>query len=241
MGDDPADEMLRARLTSVERRIAEAAASVGRDPGSVRLVVITKGHPIARLRTLYEVGQRRMGENRIEEALPKVAALADLPGIEWHLVGPLQSRKVRWVERQFTLLHAVDRLKAARLLDARAAGLGHQQPILLEWNVSGEPTKAGWRWGPESSLEPVLPELREVASLEHLDLQGLMTMAPETSDREVQHAAFRRLASLRSRLVEELQRDLPELSMGMSDDFEPAVEDGATIVRIGRAILGERM
>jgi pyridoxal phosphate enzyme (YggS family) len=241
MGDDPTAEMLRARLTSVERRIAEAAARVGRDPGGVRLVVITKGHPIGTLRTLYEIGQRHVGENRIEEALPKVAALAELPGIEWHLVGPLQSRKVRWVERQFALLHAVDRVKAARLLDERAASLGRRQPILLEWNVSGEPTKAGWHWEADAGLEASLPEVREVAGLEHLDVRGLMTMAPETREVEIQHAVFRRLATLRTRLAEALERDLPELSMGMSDDFEAAVEEGATIVRIGRAILGERM
>lgn len=232
---------IRERLTGVERRIAEAAGRAGRDPAEVRLVVITKGHPVAVLQVLYECGQRRLGENRVEEALPKIEALQASPGIEWHLVGPLQGRKVRLVEDRFELIHAVDRLKVAHLLEARAAEVGRRQPILLECNVSGEASKAGWRMREGPDWPAALQEIRQTLALPHLALRGLMTMAPQTDDVETQRHSFRRLVEVRRRLSDALESELPELSMGMSDDFEAAVEEGATLVRIGRAILGERM
>src|SRR3970040_2900585 len=133
---------IRRGLAAVQRRIAAAAERAGRDPSEVRLVVVTKGHPVSRLRALVESDQRRLGENRVEEALPKIDALGELPGLTWHLVGPLQSCKVPLVGDRFELLHAVDRLKVARLLDARSADIGRRQAILLEWNVSRAATHA---------------------------------------------------------------------------------------------------
>jgi len=232
---------IRERLAAVERRIADAAGKADRNPAEVRLLVITKGHPVATVQALVESGQRRLGENRVEEALPKIEALGPLPGIEWHLVGPLQSRKVRLVQDHFAMIHSVDRMKAARRLDSEAAVLGRRQAILLECNVSGESTKSGWRVEDDSAWEAVRPEIREVLSLPHLTVLGLMTVGPITDDFETQRRIFRRLAELRRRLSESFDRELPELSMGMSDDFEAAIQQGATIVRIGRAILGERM
>lgn len=234
-------EAIREGLTTVGRRIAEAAAQAGRDPADVRLVVITKGHPLETIRAAYECGERRLGENRVEEALPKMDALQDLPGIEWHLVGPLQSRKIRLVGDRFSLIHSVARLKVARRLDAQAAEVGRRQPVLLECNVTGEATKAGWRLEAAREWEDALPELQETFALPNLAVRGLMTMAPQTDDIQTQRAAFRRLADVRRRLADALGLDLPELSIGMSDDFEAAVLEGATLVRIGRAILGERM
>src|SRR3990172_7645466 len=124
------EEETRQRLGAVHGRIAAAAPRAGRDPSEVQLVVVTKGHPVSRLHALLESGQRRLGENRVEEALPKIDALGEQPGITWHLVGPLQSRKVPLVCDRFELLHAVDRLKMARLLDARSAEVGRRQAIL---------------------------------------------------------------------------------------------------------------
>jgi hypothetical protein len=235
------EEAIRQGLSAVQRRIAAAAERAGRDPSAVRLVVITKGHPVDRLRVLAESGQTRLGENRVEEALPKIDALGDLPGLTWHLVGPLQSRKVPLVGDRFDLIHAVDRVKVARRLDRLAADLGRPQRILLEWNVSGEPAKAGWRLGEGPAWEAVVSEVGQVISLPNLLVHGLMTVGPLTVDVETQRAAFRRLAELRRRLGDRVGCDLPELSMGMTDDFEAAIMEGATIVRIGRAILGERM
>jgi pyridoxal phosphate enzyme (YggS family) len=139
------EEEIRQRLVAVQRRIAVAAERAGRDPSEIRLVVVTKGHPINRLHALVASDQRRLGENRVEEALPKIDALGELPGLTWHLVGPLQSRKIPLVGDHFDLVHAVDRIKVARLLDARSGEIGRRQAVLLECNVTGETSKAGWR------------------------------------------------------------------------------------------------
>jgi pyridoxal phosphate enzyme (YggS family) len=177
----------------------------------------------------------------VEDALPKIEAIAGRGEIEWHLVGPLQSRKIRLTRDRFALIHAVDRLKVARLLDEQARALDRRQPILVECNVSGEATKSGWRISAESLAESTLAEFRQIAALPGLAWRGLMTVGVQTTDVDAQHRVFRRLVDLRRRLQTELDLELPELSMGMTDDFEAAVEDGATLVRIGRAILGERM
>jgi pyridoxal phosphate enzyme (YggS family) len=234
-------EAIRRALTQVQRRMTEAAERAGRDPGGVRLVVITKGYALGALQALIECGPRRLGENRVEEALPKIDALGPGRELEWHLVGPLQSRKVPLVDARFELIHSVDRLKIARRLDQLAASLGRPQAVLLECNVSGEPSKAGWRFEDEATRATSLREIEQVLSFRSLIVLGLMTMAPQTDDVATQRRTFRRLAELNRRLRDDFGRGLPELSMGMSDDFEPAIEEGATIVRIGRAILGERM
>src|SRR3990172_9366974 len=132
MSQAATEDLLRQRLVAVQRRMAAAAERAGRDPSEIRLVVVTKGHPVSRLRALVECGQRRLGENRVEEALPKIDALGELPGLAWHLIGPLQSRKIPLVGDRFDLIHAVDRIKVARRLDARAGEIGRRQAILLE-------------------------------------------------------------------------------------------------------------
>src|SRR3989304_7100704 len=213
------EEEPRQRLVAVQGRIAAAAKRAGRDPSEVQLVVVTKGHPVGRLHALLESGQRRLGENRVEEALPKIDALGELPGLTWHLVGPLQSRKVPLVGDRFDLLHAVDRLKVARLLDARSGEIGRRQAILLEWNVSGEPTKAGWQVEEGQAGESVLQEIREVVGLPHLEVRGLMTMAPQTGDVAIQRTAFRRLAELRRRLRDRLGWGPPGPAMGRAGGF----------------------
>ena len=236
-----AADTIRRRLESVERRIALAAQRAGRPPETVRLVTVSKGHPVETLRAAHACGLRSFGENRIEEALPKMAALADLEDIEWHLIGPLQGRKAHLVGTGFALLHAVDRWKIAQRLDSLAAEARRPQSVLLECNVSGEPSKAGWRLEVESAWETALDEFRRVTELGNLSLRGLMTMAPLGAEAGLPRETFGRLARLGRFLSSRLGCTLPELSMGMTDDFEVAVEEGATLVRLGRAILGERM
>jgi pyridoxal phosphate enzyme (YggS family) len=238
---EPEVEEIRERLLAVQRRIASAGERAGRDPDAVNLVVITKGHPAESVQALLDCGVRRLGENRVEEAVPKIEALGPHAGLTWHLVGPLQSRKVRLVGDLFALIHSVDRLKTAQLLDAQASALGRRQAVLLEWNVSGEAAKAGWRLEDGEPSKAALEDVRQIAGLPHLLVRGLMTVGPLTSDMELQRRTFRRLADLGRRLRQELALELPELSMGMTDDFEAAVAEGATLLRIGRAILGERM
>jgi pyridoxal phosphate enzyme (YggS family) len=234
-------EAIRQRLADVQRRIARAAERAGRDPNEVSLVVITKGHPLRVVQWLLDCGPSLLGENRVEEALPKIDAIGERPGVAWHLVGTLQSRKVRLVGGRFELIHSVDRLKVARLLDRNAAQLNRIQAVLLEWNVGGEASKSGWRQDETRPWEPILAEHRAILALPNLSVRGLMTVGPLTDDVELQRQAFRRLSDLRRRLRNDLGHDLPELSMGMTDDFEAAIQEGATLVRIGRAILGERM
>ena len=241
MGEETSSEAIRERMSTVERRIAEAAGRAGRNPGVVRLIVITKGHSPAVVQAAYDAGARRLGENRVEEAVRKIEALPHAGEVEWHLVGPLQSRKARLVRDHFALIHAVDRLKVAQQLNARAAEDGRRQAVLLECNVTGEATKAGWRLTERAVWDEAWPELQTISGLANLRVRGLMTMAPLTADVLIQRETFRRLAALRQYLADRLGSELPELSMGMTDDYEIAIEEGATLVRIGRAILGERM
>jgi hypothetical protein len=230
---------LERRLDQLRRRIRAACERVGRDPAGVRLVAVTKGFAPQTIRLAAQAGLRQIGENRVEEARAKQAALADL-SLEWHLIGHLQSRKAPLVPGAFQLVHSVDRLKIAGLLDQRADQAGVRLPVLLQCNVSGEAAKGGWRLAEASAWESALPELNRVSSLPHLQVRGLMTMAPLSADPEAVRPVFRRLKGLQAFLRDRIAGDWGELSMGMTDDFEVAVEEGATLLRIGRAIFGER-
>ncbi len=233
-------EEIEARLVALRRRVVAAAARAGRDPGEVRIVAVSKGHPAEAIRLAYEAGVRDFGENRVEEAEPKLDALLDLTEARWHMVGHVQSRKARRVAGRFDVVHSVDRLKLARRLDRFASEQGRRLPVLLECNVSGEATKFGFAAEERERWEEVLTQAREILSLPNLEVLGLMTMAPWVPDPEAARPYFRRLWELRDFLQERLSVSLPELSMGMSDDFEPAVEEGATMIRIGRALFGPR-
>lgn len=231
---------IRHNLERVQERIARAARRAGRDPSQILVVAVTKGQAPEIIRLGYAAGLRDFGENRVEEALPKIAALADLEGLRWHMIGHIQSRKARVVPGPFALVHSVDREKIARLLDRHAGEAGKRLPVLLECNVSGEASKEGWRLDDPTTWESAVEAMRAVVALPHLHVQGLMTMAPWITDIEQVRGAFRRLRELRDYLAARLPGEWGVLSMGMTDDFEVAVEEGATCVRIGRAIFGER-
>ncbi len=233
-------EVVAEKVEKVWSRIADAAERAGRSGQEVRLVAVTKGHPVAAIRVAYEAGIREIGENRVEEALPKLEALRDLRDLKWHMIGHIQSRKARWVVPDFDMVHSVDRMKIARRLDRFAGEAGRRLPVLLECNVSGEPTKAGWILTERESWEATLDDFRQVVSLPNLEVRGLMTIAPLSDDEELVRGVFKRLRELRDFLRERLPGNWDELSMGMTDDFEIAVEEGATMVRIGRAIFGPR-
>ena len=215
--------------TGVERvreRIAGACDRAGRDPASVTLVAVTKGHPVEAVRAGYEAGMRHFGENRIQEALPKIEKAA-AAGIEatWHLVGHLQSNKAKAAASAFDVIHSVD---SARLLARLDTPAPVPRDVLLQVNVAAEPQKQGV--APEE-VGALVDAAREAASLR---LRGLMTIAPIASNPEEVRPVFRALRALAERF------ELPQLSMGMTDDFEVAIEEGATLVRVGRAIFGER-
>lgn len=220
------------RLEDVRARIRSACGRARRDPGSVVLVAVSKTIPAARIREAIAAGQTLFGENRVQEALGKM----EDAGAEarWHLVGRLQSNKAKQAVGAFELIHGVDGRALAVELDRRAAARGLMQPVLVQANLAAEPTKAG------AGEDELLPLLEAVAALAHLDLRGLMIIPPPTADPESARPWFRRLRELRDLAAARLSRPLPELSMGMTDDFEIAVEEGATLVRVGRALFGPR-
>jgi pyridoxal phosphate enzyme (YggS family) len=231
---------IERNLSQLRERIRRAAERAGKDPSGVQLIAVTKGFPPETIRLAAQVGLTQVGENRVEEALPKREALGDLPGLAWHLIGHLQSRKAALVPGAFRMVHSVDRPKIARLLDRQAGSAGLRLPVLLQCNVSGEASKSGWPLGDRSTWEAVLPDLAQIAQLPHLHVMGLMTMAPLTPDPEAARPVFRTLRNLAEFLRGRTPWGWEVLSMGMSDDFEIAVEEGATLLRIGRALFGTR-
>ncbi len=224
-------------LARVQERIALAAQRAGRRPSEITLVAVTKTRPPEDLAAVYEAGVRDIGENRVEEAAVKKPQL-DLTELTWHLVGHLQSRKARQAVDLFDVIHSVDSVKLAHKLDAIATERARVMPVLLEVNVSGEESKYGLPLADQAAFEAAVSE---IAALSHLRLDGLMTVAFVARDPEEVRPVFARLRALR----DELQIRFPQagwqhLSMGMTDDLEVAIEEGATMLRIGRAIFGPR-
>lgn len=224
-----------ANLADVRARIDAAAQRAGREPGDVRLLAVSKTVPEERLRLAVAAGARDLGENKVQEAQRKAQAMADLD-LSWSVIGHLQTNKAKDVVSFADEFHALDRLKLAETLDRRLQAAGRPLKVFVQVNTSGEESKFG--------LEPdaTLPFLREIRALETLQVQGLMTLAMFTSDTERVRGCFRLLRTLRDRARE----DDPALvgpgglSMGMSGDFETAIEEGATVVRVGQAIFGAR-
>ena len=218
---------MRENLEAVRERMRRALERAGRAPDSAALMAVTKTQPPQRIREAYAAGQRLFGENRVQEFERKSPGL-DLPGAEWHLIGTLQSNKARRAATLFAAIQSVDSERLAGRLDAAAAEAGRHLPVFLEVKLSPEATKGG-------CAEGDLPALAEaVRELPHLDLQGLMCIPPFTERPEDARPFFRRLREWQDRL------GLPGLSMGMTHDFEIALEEGATLVRVGTAIFGER-
>ncbi len=214
--------------------MAGAALAAGRDPAGVRLVAVTKGHPLEALRAALEAGVPDLGENRVEELEEKEAALGR-DRATWHMIGHLQSRKAARAAGAAHLIHSVDSLHLAEKLSRSAEGRGSEVRVLAQVNTSGEESKGGLE--PAGAVEAVLA----MAALPGVRVEGLMTMAPFVGDVEVLSSAFRRL---RETLEEVRRRDPrvgPELSMGMTNDFEIAIREGSTMVRIGTALFGERV
>ena len=218
------------RLSRVRQVIAQRQQAAGWTH-PVRIIAVVKTHGAEAVRAAHRAGLDAVAENRVQEALAKRAELTDVD-VEWHLIGPLQRNKVRQVLGRFALLHAVDRPELVAEL-AKRVPVGQPQAILLEVNCSGEPQKAGV---PPDRLPPLV---EGVLRHPQLNLQGLMTMAPWTSDEPAQRAAFRQLRELKESM-ERRGIPLPELSMGMSGDYAVAVEEGATMVRLGTVLFGER-
>lgn len=231
--DAPSQVSIASKVRLVAERIAEVARRCGRAESAVTLVAATKSVPVARIREGIAAGLAVLGENRLQEALPKIQALHDEP-VRWHFIGQLQRRKVRDVVGRFELIHSVDSVELAQEIDRRAQLAGITQAVLLEVNLGGESTKAGFQPHALTSQFPL------VTKLAHIDVKGLMTIPPPVTDPEQSRPHFRALREFAVRLSRQSNVALTELSMGMSNDYIVAVEEGATMVRVGTAIFGER-
>ena len=223
---------LHRALASVRDRIAAACARVKRDPETVKVVAVTKTVPAPHVLEALAAGQDLFGENRVQEALGKISEVG--PGAHWHLVGSLQKNKARHAVGAFELIHSVDDLELAREIAKRAATAGSVQPVLVQVNLAHEQTKSG------TDETGAIPLVAAIRALSNVDVRGLMTIPPPADDPESSRLWFRRLRELRNEAAARTGLPLHELSMGMTDDFEVAVEEGATLVRIGRGIFGER-
>jgi hypothetical protein len=230
---------IRENIAMVQRKIERVARRAGREPNDIALMGVTKTHSPERIREAYEAGLRLFGENRVQEFSAKAASLADLSGAEWHMIGHLQTNKASKAAEVFRAVDSIDSLKLAEKLNASARALNKTLSVLIEINVGGEDAKSGLAMDSRG-----LEELLEAAPrFEALEFRGLMTVPPYTEDAEDARAYFRQLGKLRDEIG---RRKLPAisvdvLSMGMSHDFEVAIEEGSTCVRIGTAIFGERV
>jgi pyridoxal phosphate enzyme (YggS family) len=229
---------IAANIASIQERIAAAASRAGRNPKEIALIAVSKTHPAERIRDAYEAGLRVFGENRIQEFASKIGALQNLPDAEWHMIGHLQTNKASKATELFHAVDSVDSLKLAEKLDAAARQLGKKLSLLLEINVGGEAAKNGV--APDS---PALDELLIAAPrLDSLQFRGLMTVPPFTDDPQDARPYFRKLRGLRDNIAARKHPgvNMDVISMGMSHDFEVAIEEGSTCVRVGTAIFGER-
>jgi PLP dependent protein len=223
-------DSLQENLTSVRQTIARSAERSGRDPSQVVVVAVTKTFPVERIREAMSLGLRVFGENRVQEALPKIQEIGPAD-VDWHLIGHLQTNKIKFIEGRFRMVQSLDGAGLAETLDSR---LQSPLDVLVEVNVAEEPQKTG-------ALPADLPAITDaVNAAQHLRLRGLMTVAPMVADPESVRSVFRQLRTLRDETSQRLGVALPVLSMGMTDDYAIAVEEGATMLRLGRALFGPR-
>jgi len=228
------EDNLSSRLARIEQRVAEHAAKVGRDPSEVALMAVTKNHPREVVRQAYDAGIRLFGENRVQEALSKYAERPE--GIELHLIGHLQRNKAKHVPAFFSMVESIDRVETAAALNTQCASRDIVLNILLELNTSGEQSKEGFRT--RDALEEAL---KQISEFPHINIRGLMTVGPFTSDEVKIRESFRALAEVYKELGQRYpELSLDTLSMGMSNDYHIAVEEGATLLRIGTALFGAR-
>jgi PLP dependent protein len=233
--------LIKDNLQRVETRIARSAEKVGRSRQDIQLVAVTKLMPIEVVQAGIEAGLRALGENYPEQAAEKIAALETDTDLTWHMIGHIQSRKTNTVCQHFDWVHSVDRIKIAKYLDRYCQEHERVMPILIEVNLSGEESKFGWKAWNENRWPDLLPHFEKMAQFPNLEIRGLMTMPPFFDDPELTRPYYQRLRRLQGFLREQmLHISWGELSIGTSFDYEVAIEEGATMVRLGTTLFGPR-
>jgi pyridoxal phosphate enzyme (YggS family) len=225
---------ITTNINKIKQRIAAAAARCNRAPDAIKLLAVTKTVPLPAIEQAIEAGITALGENYVQEAKEKIAVIGQR--VSWHMIGHLQTNKAKYTVNLFDYIHSVDRLELAAEINKRARLIDRKINILIEINVSGEKTKNG------ITTSETIELIKNVSMLESVSVKGLMTMAPYSTNPENSRPYFSELRNLRNKIISEgiTNIQMEELSMGMTDDFEIAIEEGATIVRIGRAIFGQR-
>jgi len=238
---------IRDNVKRVQDCIAASCARVDRDPSSVTLVAVSKQKTVAEIIEAADAGLQHFGENRVEEGVEKIPQVNESArdNITWHMVGHIQSRKAKQVVQRFDIVQSIDSLKLAKRLSRFAVESGRVLSAHLEINISGEASKyglEGYNWYQDHSVKARLwREASDIAALPNIEIRGLMTMAPYGAEEKTVRRVFSDLRDLRDELTREIELPLPALSMGMTDDYQIAIEEGATMIRIGRALFGERV
>ena len=234
-------ELIRDNYSRVVDRIGKVARESGRNPDEIRLVVVTKMHPIEVIQAAIDAGATDLGENYVEEAIPKIQALKNIPRLNWHMIGHVQSRKAQSVCEFFQYVHSVDSIKLAERLSRFAIIYNKPLPVWMEFNVSGEQSKSGWDISRNDDWDNIHSELKQIFPLPGLLFLGIMTVPPYSTNPEDSRPYYRQLRKFQEYSIKKLNLvGFTELSMGMSADFEVAIQEGSTCVRIGQAILGPR-
>ena len=225
----------------VVERITKSAISADRKPDDIRLVVVTKTQPIDVIKAVLDVGATNLGENYVEEAIPKIEGLTKTEYLNWHMVGHVQSRKALTVCKYFQYLHSLDSLKLAERLSINAVEMNKKFPVMLEVNVGGEASKSGWDISIDENWNRMLPDVNKIITLPGLNLLGVMTIPPYSTNPEDSRPYYRKLRKFKDFISNQFKMSgFNDLSMGMSSDYEVAIQEGSTWVRIGQAILGPR-
>lgn len=231
---------IKARFNEIQEKVAQSAKSVGRNKEDIHVLVVTKGQPLSVIEACIDAGIHQFGENYPEESIQKISSIQS-ENIEWHMIGHLQSRKVKIVSEYFDWMHSVDRVTLAQKLNNALVEKQKSLPVLLEMNLGGEFSKSGWNAADETKWKELIPDIQLIHSLSNVSVRGLMTMPPFAADPEESRVYFQKLMQLKLFLEHNIDGlVLPELSMGTSCDYLVGVEEGATFIRIGTAILGPR-
>ncbi len=221
---------IRENWEKVREKIEKVASRVGRDAKEIKVVAVAKGVSSSYIKEAFLAGIKIIGENRVQEAEKKIKELSNLP-IEWHMVGHLQTNKAKKAVKLFSLIHSLDKFSLAYELNKEGEKLGRKIKVLIQFNTSGESSKFGFK------EDEFFKNLDIIMNLKYIDILGLMTIGPLTTDKNLIRLAFKRLYKLREKLIEETKWELPYLSMGMSEDFPIAIEEGANLLRLGRIIF----